>query len=85
VHQTHQADTIDKYNGLDITLLFAFGIQVGITVLYIIFMDFQDNSQLSVPGVYGCALCLTTIGLIEIMVNGNKIGGKTTLTMCMSS
>jgi len=49
----NKADTIDKYNGLDITLLFAFGIQVGITVLYIIFMDFQDNSQLSVPGVYG--------------------------------
>jgi len=44
----NRADRIDPYNGLDLFLLFFFGAQIGLIVLYIIFMDFTDN-PFSIP------------------------------------
>lgn len=44
---------MDKYNGIDVTQFFLFLLQVGLTVLYIIFMDFTSDPSSKSSDIYG--------------------------------
>ncbi|ELR14200.1 ammonium transporter subfamily protein [Acanthamoeba castellanii str. Neff] len=54
-HRLHQlgADRVNKYNGVDVTLLLMFFLQMGLTVLYIIFMDFTNDPAGKASQIYG--------------------------------
>jgi hypothetical protein len=57
---------VNKYNGMDLSLLLLFGLQMGLTILYIIFMDFTDTPAAIGSQIYGHALPLSSPSLPKL-------------------